>query len=172
MQAGFTGGMLLRALLAVVATSCGNGGEHAPAAARYAYSASHPAPGAGDSLRFAGVLELTHTTADSLAGQWEVPELHPELRRGGWERDAYVVYASPVHGGTLVHRIRRTGEPHELACGGYYAWIGADGDEQRVPLRCALAYAPDAPPVGIVPPMHPYTRPIDADTLPPAQPPE
>lgn len=152
------------ALLAPVAIACGDGPERAPAAGQYAYSAAHPVPGSADSLRFAGLMVLTRTAGGLIAGEWDVPQLHPELRRGSWDGEAYVAYATPVHGGTLVHRIRRVGEPHELACSGHYSWMAANGDEQRVPLPCTLTHAPDAPPMGPMPPLQPLSERIPNDT--------
>lgn len=169
----------VRRLLLVVAlpgaSACASE-DRAPATQRFGYSASHPAPGGGSAtIRLSGAVVFESASDDQLEGRWDVDQLSPEFGLGEWQEDAYVVYAYPTYGGTLVHRIRRIGGPEELACEGHYTLVVAGGSEQRVPLTCSIepvppvGVPPEIPPPAtdmVVPPDSPSTPlPASADTL-------
>ncbi len=160
-------------VLLITGTACNNDGNRTPATGRYAYLARHPVPETDDSLRLSGVLVISYSTPDSIAGRWEVEQLQPELRLGRWERDAYVVYADPIYPGTIVHRIWRTGEPQQLRCEGHFTWIASGGVEQDLPLTCELSLI-DTDTAGVSPeaspPMYPYTAPLPTDSPLPQEP--
>ena len=129
--------------------------EHAPATGRFAYSASHTAPGGGAGItELNGAVVFESASDDRVEGHWDVDQLSPEFGLGTWDLDAYVVYAYPTYGGTLVHRIRRVGDPDQLACEGHYTLVLAGGSEQRVPLSCSIE---PVPPIGVPPEIPPPT---------------
>lgn len=129
----------LPAALLLAASACDGTDDRTPGARRYAYSATHPAPGGGTaSTTLTGAIYLEETSPDTLIGRWDVDRYGREFGLGGWQEDAYVVYAFPTYGGTVVHRIRRVGSPDELACEGHYSVVLRGGSEQRVPLECSI----------------------------------
>jgi hypothetical protein len=85
---------------------------------------------------------------ESLVGRWDVDRLSPEFGLGAWSDSlsAYVLYAYPAYGGTLVHYIARDPEIGELRCDGHYALTLEAGQEHRVPLQCQIdEVAPSEP---------------------------
>lgn len=154
----------LAVLLLALGCAPGEGEERIPEG-RYRYVASHPAP--SGNVRLEGVLVITESNEDSIAGVWQVPQLHPELDLGGREGAAYEAMAHPTYFGILTHRLRPEGDG--IHCEGEYTWMADGGIERTVPVTCSVSpeagVRPEMPPTG---PEDPTIRPIDADTAPPA----
>ncbi len=173
MRAARVGAVLSRkavsAVLLLGAACAGDeaGGRTIPEG-RYHYVASHPAPGEAQSVELEGVLVITWSGRDSIAGVWEVPELQPDLDLGEWRGDAYEVMANPTYFGVLTNRLRRQGE--RILCEGDYTWVAEGGVERTVPVTCSVS--PDA---GERPEMpargeeDPIIRRIDPDSVPPRE---
>lgn len=127
------------ATLLLAGAACDGADDRTPEARRYAYAASHPAPGGGTATTsLTGAIHFEETSPDTLIGRWDVDRYGGEFGLGGWQEDAYVVYAFPTYGGTVVHRIWRVGSPDELACEGHYSVVLRGGSEQRVPVECFI----------------------------------
>lgn len=152
-----------------LAMACGDEArEHALPEGRYHYVATHPAPAQAEPLRLEGVMVITESGEDSVAGQWEVPELHPEMDLGGWEGDAYEVMAHPTYFGILTHRLRPAPDGGTIACEGDYTWVADGGVERTVPVTCSVSPgATERPEMPARGPEDPIVRPIDADSVPP-----
>lgn len=127
------------AMAALAAAGCDAGPDAIPPG-RYAYVASHATPRGDDTIRLQGVLEVQAVGTDSIDGEWDVPDLHPELRVRTDGSGRSVITAHPTYFGTLHHRFRRFGGG--LSCSGAYIWVDAEGDEQSTKLSCSLKPLP------------------------------
>jgi hypothetical protein len=127
------------ALAALAGAGC-DAGPDSISPGRYAYVASHATPRGDDTIRLEGVLEVQSVGADSIEGEWEVPDLHPELRVRSDGSGRSVVTAHPTYFGTLHHRLRRIGGG--ISCSGAYVWVGEDGAEQSTKLSCSITPLP------------------------------
>jgi hypothetical protein len=152
-----------------LAMACGEEAqEHELPEGRYHYQAIHPAPGLVEPMRLEGVMVIAESGEDSIAGQWEVPQLHPEMELGSWEGDAYEVMAHPTYFGILTHRLRPAPGRGTIECEGNYTWVAEGGVERTVPVTCSVsAEVAERPAMPARGPEDPIVRPIDPDTLPP-----
>lgn len=124
------------AVLALFLGACvGDAGPIEPG--RYSYEATHPAPGGEQSIQLEGFLQIDEAPGDTIEGEWEVPQLHPELRVVEDEGGAAVITAHPTYFGTLHHRIRR-GSGGGVSCSGEYVWVAEGGEQRSVPLTCTI----------------------------------
>lgn len=129
---------------------------------RYAYRAAHATPG-GDTIRLDGVLDVEEVRGDTIEGQWEVPQLHPELRVVDDADGRLTVSAQPTYFGTIYHRIGRSGRG--ITCSAEYVWVAEGGVERSVPVTCAITRDPGAtPPPGVEAERPPVRVPAQPDS--------
>lgn len=106
--------------------ACGGGtepGDVVPRLLTYDYVFETPFSGAGAPAprRCSGTFQVTRATADSIGGTWNVPSCflttfntttagyQPAALLGGWNVDAYAIWARPTTGGQHTHRFSRRG---------------------------------------------------------------
>jgi hypothetical protein len=147
---------MLSAVTCVVFWACGGAtglGDSAPRLGRYTYSLTLPLQvGVTNERRYTGAMIVSFASKDSIAGSWDVPTvLYPAFPRtdpglqtrmalGFKNAGAYVVYAYPMSGGTITHRLTPTKSGFVCDAGFLYG-TGGGGFARLDASLCTLTYA-------------------------------